>query len=361
MDENPHARSAWRSAPGRIIAGTGIAAALFASVLLPVPARAITTETAATLTETQQQVEETAAAYEKATENLDALQQHVDKNEAKIAELEAQLPDAQEKAGSAMRDLYKYNQGANSLMSFVLNTASLEDLITTVKYMGQIQSDNLDALEELNAMQAELEAQEAELAAAKAAAVKEQETASSALKQAQKLRERAQAKADAEAAAEQAALQKAAEEARAASEGSTGNAGAGSTLAQVNSDVDWDTDQAGFVAEWGPRIDAYLAGSPLAGMGDAFAAAAWKYGVDPRWSPAISNTESSKGRHCFKPHNAWGWGSSSWDSWEEAIDAHVAGLARGYGYTISVANAKKYCPPNWYNWYNDTLSEMGRI
>ena len=56
-------------------------------------------------------------------------------------------------------------------------------------------------------------------------------------------------------------------------------------------------------------------------------------------------------------------GSGSWEqiSWEEAIDAHVSGLARGYGYTISVAGAKKYCPPNWFNWYNNTLSEMNRI
>ena len=121
------------------------------------------------------------------------------------------------------------------------------------------------------------------------------------------------------------------------------------------------SEQDAFVSEWASRIDAYLAGSALAGQGEAFAVAAWNYGVDPRWSPAIAFTESSLGSHCFKPYNAWGWGSSSWSSWPEAIDAHVRGLARGYGYTISVDNAKKYCPPNWEHWYKTTLSQMNSI
>ena len=125
--------------------------------------------------------------------------------------------------------------------------------------------------------------------------------------------------------------------------------------------ADWSSDKETFVSQWAGRIDAYLAGSPLAGQGATFASAAWDYGVDPRWSPAISNTESSKGLYCFQSHNAWGWGSYSWSSWEEAIDAHVRGLARGYGYTISVEAAKKYCPPNWEHWYNATLAQMNMI
>lgn len=127
------------------------------------------------------------------------------------------------------------------------------------------------------------------------------------------------------------------------------------------SDVDWEVGKDEFIEEWTGRIDAYLAGSPLAGKGAAFAAAAWEYGVDPRWSPAISNTESSKGANCFASYNAWGWGKSGWSSWDEAIDAHVAGLAKNYGYTISYANAKKYCPPNYDNWFKNTLSEMKKI
>ena len=127
------------------------------------------------------------------------------------------------------------------------------------------------------------------------------------------------------------------------------------------SDVDFSCGKEAFLAEWTSRIDAYLAGSPLAGYGKVFAEAAWDNGVDPRWSPAISNTESSKGRNCFRPYNAWGWMAESWSSWEEAINAHVAGLARGYGYTISLENARKYCPPTYHDWYAKTVSEMAKI
>lgn len=126
-------------------------------------------------------------------------------------------------------------------------------------------------------------------------------------------------------------------------------------------DVDFSCGKEAFVAEWSARIDAYLAGSPLQGYGATFAAAAFDNGVDPRWSPAISNTESTKGRNCFRPYNAWGWMAESWSSWDEAINAHIAGLARGYGYTITVANAKKYCPPTYLDWYAKTLSEMTKI
>ena len=113
--------------------------------------------------------------------------------------------------------------------------------------------------------------------------------------------------------------------------------------------------------EWTSRIDDYLAGSPLAGHGSTFAQAAWDNGIDPRWSPTISNTESTKGRVCFKPHNAWGWDQSSWSNWDTAISAQVAGLARGYDFTISYAYAQRYCPPNCDNWYRDTLNQMKLI
>lgn len=125
--------------------------------------------------------------------------------------------------------------------------------------------------------------------------------------------------------------------------------------------VDFSIGEDAFVETWGARIDAYLSGSALAGQGKTFAKAAFENGIDPRVSPAISNTESSKGAICFKPHNAWGWGSSSWSSWEEAINAHVSGFAEGYGYTVTVGGAKTYCPPNWSKWYSNTTAQMALI
>lgn len=125
--------------------------------------------------------------------------------------------------------------------------------------------------------------------------------------------------------------------------------------------VDWSVGKEAFMAEWSTRIDNYLAGSELEGYGSVFAEAAWDNGVDPRWSPAISNTESGKGAVCFRPCNAWGWGDSGWGDWDSAIRAHVAGLAAGYGYSITVAAAQAYCPPNWEEWYSNTLGQMALI
>ena len=126
-------------------------------------------------------------------------------------------------------------------------------------------------------------------------------------------------------------------------------------------DVDFSCGREEFVVEWTSRINDYLSGSPLAGYGSVFAEAAWQYGVDPRWSPAIANTESTKGENCFAAHNAWGWTGGSWSNWAAAINSHVAGLSEVYGYTISRQNAQRYCPPNATNWYYDTLSEMQSI
>lgn len=126
--------------------------------------------------------------------------------------------------------------------------------------------------------------------------------------------------------------------------------------------VDFTIGRDAFVETWGERIDVYLAGSPLAGQGKTFAEAAFENGIDPRVSPAISNTESGKGAVCFRPHNAWGWmGSSGWSNWEEAINAHVKGFADGYGYTVTEAGAKKYCPPTWDSWYAKTTAQMALI
>lgn len=116
-----------------------------------------------------------------------------------------------------------------------------------------------------------------------------------------------------------------------------------------------------FVAEWAPRIEGYLEGSPLAGHGATFAEAAYDNGIDPRLSPAISCIESSKGRHCFASHNAWGWYGQSFGDWDSAINAHAAYLAEVYwGGEFSERMARKYCEL-WESWYFNVRSEMGRI
>ena len=116
---------------------------------------------------------------------------------------------------------------------------------------------------------------------------------------------------------------------------------------------DWSDEKIDFVAKWGPRVDAYLSGRPLCGYGEYFAAAAYDYDVDPRIGAAISVIESGGGSICFLECNAWGWGSSSWSSWEEAIPGWTAAFHCGYGYDMDYADCRAYCPPN--AGYYDTL------
>lgn len=163
--------------------------------------------------------------------------------------------------------------------------------------------------------------------------------------------------AAAEAAAEAARLH----EADCIKQGKEAQAASASNGGMNVYDVDFGVGREAFVNEWTTRINKYLEGSNLAGYGATFAEAAWEYGVDPRWSPAISNTESGKAAHCSAWHNAWGWTGGAWSNWVSAIYDHVKGLSEIYGFTISFANAQQYCPPNFNNWYRDTLYEMSLI
>ena len=116
-------------------------------------------------------------------------------------------------------------------------------------------------------------------------------------------------------------------------------------------------------AERQAKIDAvndYLGSSPLGGYGSEFVDAAAEYGIDYRLLPAISCIESGKGRDCFKSHNAWGWGNSSWGSWPEAIWAISAGIKRVYGNQSPLNMSAKYCTSN-DNWGCEVLNEMNKI
>ena len=113
--------------------------------------------------------------------------------------------------------------------------------------------------------------------------------------------------------------------------------------------------------EWAARIDAFNAGTPLAGYGDVFAEAAFAYGVDPRIAPAIARLESSSGAICFLPHNAWGWGDVSWPDWETAINEFTRDYASLYGGTVTLEGAQRYCPPNSELWYELVTEYMEEI
>ena len=122
-----------------------------------------------------------------------------------------------------------------------------------------------------------------------------------------------------------------------------------------------DEARTAFVDTWAERIDAFDAGTPLEGYGRTFAEAAYEYGVDPRWSPAIARVESGSGAGCVYECNAWGWGQQSWPDWDTAIYAHVAGLAQGYGSTISYEAAASYNEENPDGWYEEVSASMAAI
>lgn len=260
-------------------------------------------------------------------------------NEQVISVLEGRLPALQARSDAAMVEMYKMQQSRYDIVEMLLASESLDDFINQSEYVERISRTNLKAINELGETCERLQAVRESVNAAKAESDARLSAATEALESARSAR---------------------------AARAAAGLAGSGVS----NDGADWHMDEDEFVSAWAPRIDAYLAGSPLAGQGENFARSSWRYCVDPRWSPAISNTESSKGTYCIRPHNAWGWGAADsdpynlaleWSSWEEAIDAHVRGLSEGFGYTISLGAAQSYCPPTWEDWYEHTRSEMELI
>lgn len=355
--------------PARMLTCAALAVAFAtAPMLSPASAYADSGTAESRLEESRRQVEQATSALQEAEDNVDALQALIDQNTADIAEIEAQLPAQRERAAEAMRAQYKYQKSTNSLLGAVLGITSLDDAISTLTYMDTIEEANTAEIERLNDMEAELQEKKVELTEAKTQADAERQKAADALAEAQRVRSEAQAEAEAAAAAQLAQLagQTSAAQGEGADAGNASNTGnqegqtASASLA--GGAVDWNLTEQDFVATWTARIDAYLDGSPLAGYGAVFAQAAWDNGLDPRFSPAIACTESTKGTYCFRDYNAWGWMTSrQFSSWEESIAAHVAFLAANYGPTLTPEGAQRYCPPTWQDWYNKVASQMNLI
>lgn len=319
---------------------------------------------AETLEELQAKVEQTNSDYDAANQRVAELQKEIADNEARIAEIEQQIPEQRLKAAESIRAMYRMQQDSMGIIDLLLSADNFNDLIAVIQYLEIIQNKNSDAINHLVDLSKELSDTQSSLNAQMAEAEKQKKAAEDAMNAAIASREQLQAEQAAQAAAEAAAAEEALKEA--STETTFTNASGNTTEvttppAPAAQNVDWSSDKTNFVSSWGARIDAYLAGSPLAGYGSTFAEAAWAYGVDPRLSPAISAVESTKGMYNFLPYNAWGWGSSSWGSWEEAIWDHTAGLAAGYGGRLSVSGAAKYNPANPNGWYSAVLTQMELI
>ena len=203
----------------RIACVAGLTAVLVGGSCLGVAPRsayAATAQTEAELAALTQQVNSAATTYQQATDRVNELNEQISDMAAEILDFEQnKLPEQQQKASDAAANLYKLHVASPNVMSMLLNSASLGDLITQGKYLTTIQDDNTAELERLNAMHEELESKMEKLSAAKDEAEQEQQKASDALTSAQSAQGKMAARAQSENAAEAEAARKAAEEAAA--------------------------------------------------------------------------------------------------------------------------------------------------
>ena len=310
------------------------------------------------LDEFQKQVETTAATYEEITTRVKEYESEIADLSVRITDIQDEIPQARERSDEAACEYYRMLSTTNPFLEMVFSATSFTDFLIKIEYSSRVNQSFIDDITALSKLNAELKEARDQLEKSKAALVEEQLHAEEALLDAQN------AYKSAEEAAHRIAAETAAATAAAAAAAEAAPPSGGDPLLPDNSTPttpETPSDKQEYVNLWTPRIDSYLAGSPMAGYGYAFANAAYDYNVDPRWSPAIACIESSKGSYCFLSCNAWGWGQISWPDWETAIYSHVRGLSIGYGYTISEAAARKYCPYNADFWFAKVSAQMSLI
>lgn len=317
-----------------------ISASIAASVIItPIAQLTIPTNAHATT------VSEAKTKYDEANEKLKTIQQSADDTQKRLDDINAKLPESQDRAANAIREMYKTGSANGAvqlqLASHIIGAKNISEAASLMQYDMKMTKAMSDAINEYTQQKADAESTKSELDAQ--------------LDDAQKMVNEAQQ-----------ALSKARDDERSAIAAKNAAASAtGDESSMEISSVDWSQDKTAFVDEWGARIDRYLSGSPIAGTGKIFAAAAYDNGVDPRVSPAISCIESGKGRAMItSTKNLWGWGGGTMNmgsTWEQAIYKHVQGWKAGYGTTVTPAMARKYCPPNAANWYRNVVNEMNKI
>lgn len=276
-----------KSGFARIACVAGLTAVLVGGSCLgvaPCSAYAATAQTETELAALTQQVNSAATTYQQATDRVNELNEQISEMADEILDFEQnKLPEQQQKASDAAANLYKLHVASPNVMSMLLNSASLGDLITQGKYLTTIQVDNTAELERLNAMHEELEVKMEELSSAKDEAEQEQQKASEALASAQSAQAQMAARAQSEDAAEAEAARKAAEEAAAttaqmqqqgsvsnsngssqgSNAGSAGSAGSGSSTQQP-SGTGGSSSGTTSTSSWKSGVASYY------GIGDGF-------------------------------------------------------------------------------------------
>jgi len=108
-------------------------------------------------------------------------------------------------------------------------------------------------------------------------------------------------------------------------------------------------------------------GAPLASEAEYFVKTADDFGIDYRLVAAVSIIESSGGKYCYRPYNAWGWGGQGnafvWSNWREGIYIVSRGLGRYYvgGARTPEQIGRRYNPESWQEWARKVRLVMNQI
>lgn len=201
----------------RIACAAGLTAALALGTGIPALTGAPGLALAATrneLASLQKEVSRAADAYADATSRAAELNEQVRTAADDILRIEQELmPRAQGRAALAAREQYKRHASGGAALAMLLNAGSYADFLSMTKYLGTIQNANIAALDELHALENELNGKLAELGSAKDEADLQISRAQDALDTAQSAAAEIQAKADAEDADEAEIARQAAEQA----------------------------------------------------------------------------------------------------------------------------------------------------
>ena len=277
------------------------------------------------------QLEQAREELSQASSDIEKLEGEIQEAEGRIVEITKQLPERRTSAADTMKTLYKEMSTHNLHLGIIMNSDSIQQMMDQLIALEDVQNESFGQINNLTsemARCAEENVRRNERLEIVRADLPEMESRVSELEdRMERIRNAPPALDGCEP-------------------------------------IDWSMSDEEIIAEWAPRIDAYLKGYPLEGYGETFVKAGIKYGVDPRFSVAISNTESTRGLYCFSPYNAWGWMSMAgrFSSWEEAIYAHSEYLTCDYYHArLDAQTAQTYCPPTWQSWLENTLNAARSI
>lgn len=198
----------------RIACTAGLGAALVCgsvATVFPASAFAATEASESNLAQAKKQVEDASKTFEDSMSKVDELNEKIDDTTTEILRIEEEvLPEQRARAAEAASDLYKMQCDSPNIISMLMNSTSLEDFLTSTKYLTLIQDKHTDELNELKAVEDDLSAKMNDLHTALDDADDEKDKASAALEKAQSAADAAQSQVDSENAAEAKAIAEAA-------------------------------------------------------------------------------------------------------------------------------------------------------